>query len=163
MMILKRVERRYLNNNILLSSTKSYRIALESVRQNIAGLNKHRQSLLSRVPHTNDWAKFKVNSITTKDLAFLSAASSDEFALLRGKHEDILFHGSRYHCEMDDVLIDLLIQNKISLIAHTHVDCGILMPSKDDRIFLQTINQKDSILVSAVDGKEVTFSAGLFD
>ena len=64
---------------------------------------------------------------------------------------------------MDDVLIDLLIQNKISLIAHTHVDCGILMPSKDDRIFLQTINQKDSILVSAVDGKEITFSSGLFD
>ena len=30
-----------------------------------------------------------------KDLAFLTAKTGDEFAILKGKKEDILFHGSK--------------------------------------------------------------------
>ena len=52
---------------------------------------------------------------------------------------------------------------KLELFAHTHVDGGPLKASKDDRDFLKTIGQNNSILVSAYDGHEVEFSINLFD
>ena len=75
-----------------------------------AGLNEHRRQLLNRVPNTNDWARFAQNSLTMKDLAFLTAKTEDEFAILKGKKEDILFHGSKYHCDFEGVLYEMLIK-----------------------------------------------------
>ena len=80
-------------NGLTLSSTHSMQISLEAVRSGKAGLDAHRQKMLDRVPATGDWARFELNSIELKDLAYLTAKVGDEFALLRGKHEDIFFHG----------------------------------------------------------------------
>lgn len=152
-----------IDNKIQLSSSKSMQISLESVRLGKAGLNDHRALLLNRVPKSGDWAKYPKDSLTTKDIAFLSAKTNDEFAILRGKREDILFHGTHYHCEFEDILIDMLMDGKLKLFAHSHVDGGKLAASKDDRDFIKAIGQKSSIVVSAYDGREVRFSIGLFD
>ena len=64
-----------------LASEESTKISLESIREQRDGLNKHRQSLLNRVPEQETWASFKINSIEDKDLAYLSASTGDEFAL----------------------------------------------------------------------------------
>ncbi len=80
-------------NGVLLSSTKSLQVSLQAVRSGKAGLDAHRQSMLNRVPGQGDWARFELCSLELKDLAYLTAKSGDEFALLRGKKEDILFHG----------------------------------------------------------------------
>ena len=148
---------------IQLSSGKSLQVSLESVRLDLAGLNTKRKGMLERVPNSGDWSKFPKESLTTKDIAFLSARTSHEFAILRGKREDILFHGTHYHCEFTDVLIDMLMTGKLELFAHSHVDGGNLIASKDDRDFLKTIGQKNSIVVSAYDGHEVEFSISLFE
>lgn len=148
---------------VQLSSSKSMQISLESVRLDQAGLNNHRRSMLKRVPKSGDWAKFPCESIKTKDIAFLSAKTGDEFAILRGKREDILFHGTHYHCEFEDILIDMLMSGKLFLYAHSHVDGGNLVASKDDRNFLKTIGQKKSLVVSAYDGQEREFSTSLFE
>lgn len=149
--------------SIQLSSSKSLQVSLESVRLDLAGLNTKRKGMLERVPNSGDWSKFPKESLTTRDIAFLSARTSHEFAILRGKREDILFHGTHYHCEFTDVLIDMLMTGKLELFAHSHVDGGNLIASKDDRDFLKTIGQKNSIVVSAYDGHEVEFSISLFD
>ena len=70
-----------------------------------------------RVPDSNDWATFEHESITTKDIAYLSAATHHEFALLRGKNLDILFHGTEHHCNITDDMIKLLKQGKLYLVA----------------------------------------------
>ena len=46
---------------IQLSSSKSLQISLSEVKRGRAGLNKHRQSLLDRVPQTDDRAKEEQN------------------------------------------------------------------------------------------------------
>ena len=79
-----------MENELILSSTRSTQTSLEAVRSGKAGLNPHRQRMLERVPEQGDWARFDLDSIELKDLAYLSAKSGDEFALLRGKREDIL-------------------------------------------------------------------------
>lgn len=65
--------------------SKSLRTSLLWIKQEKSGLDNKRNNLLNRVPQPNDWAKFNHKSIKVKDLAYLTAASGDEFALLRGK------------------------------------------------------------------------------
>ena len=87
-------------DSLTLSSTRSMHVSLEAVRSGRAGLDANRQKMLDRVPETGDWARFELNSIDLKDLAYLTAKVGDEFALLRGKHEDILFHGDKLNCRL---------------------------------------------------------------
>ena len=86
---------------------------MKAVYDGEAGLNERRKNLLARVPDSDDWAEFEKDSITTKDLAYLSAATHHEFALLRGKRQDILFHGTEYHCDITDDMLELLKRGKL--------------------------------------------------
>lgn len=124
-------------DQIILSSSASTRTSLEAIR------NKH--------------------AIAIIDIAYLAAKTGDEFALLRGKSKDIVFHGVQYHCHIDGELLDLLKTKKLRLIAHTHPDHGEVYPSNDDRDFLTYIGQKTSKIISSITGIEHTFAANPFD
>lgn len=151
------------NINILLSSDRSLEVSLKNIRSGTAGLNKHRQYLLSKVPASNEWYSFSKDSITIKDIAYLSAKTDHEFALLRGKKEDILFHGMKYYCNISGVLVDLLKTKRLRLVAHSHPAEHIPIPSINDRKVLQLIDQKESIIISAVTGKEIIFTSDRFE
>lgn len=146
-----------------LSSSESTRISLEAVRLGEAGLNQHRQSLLNRVPNQNDWAALQRDSVTIKDIAYLSAATHDEFALLRGRTNDILFHGEKAHCHFNDELIGLLKAKKVRLVVHSHPDYNNIEASEDDRAFLKYIGQKESLIVSYITGEQSGFTVNMFD
>ena len=147
---------------IQLSSSASMRKSLEAIRNGEAGLTERRKNILNRIPKPNDWAAFERGSVSTKDIAYLSAATSHEFALLRGKKKDIVFHGIERHCYFNDDLLELLKTGKLRLIAHTHPDYEDIRPSADDRSFLQHINQEESVIVSYITGNEKSFSAYYF-
>ena len=146
-----------------LSSSASTRISLEAIRNKHAGLTQKRERILTQVPNSNDWATFHKDAIEIKDLAYLAAKTGDEFALLRGKTKDIVFHGIQYHCHIEGELLALLKAKKLRLIAHTHPDYGEIYPSNDDRDFLKYIGQKTSKIISSITGIEQTFSANTFD
>lgn len=140
-----------------LSSSKSLAISLEKIQQGKAGLNKHRLSLLNRVPQSGNWAVFPKESITMKDIAFLTAKTGNEFAILAGKREDILFHGNKYHCMFDGELSEMLINGQFELYGHSHPAEMFPQPSDDDIETLQKLGQRKSHLISAVTGKEIEF------
>ena len=77
---------------IELQSAQSMQVSLESIRHGGGGLDGRRTSMLRRVPEVGDWAKFPHEYLSMKDLAYLTAKTGHEFAILRGKREDILFH-----------------------------------------------------------------------
>lgn len=138
-----------------LASEESTRRSLESIREKRDGLNRHRQELLNRVPEQETWASFRLNAIEDKDLAYLSAETGDEFALLRGKNEDILYHGTHYHChiEKSDTLMELLRSRKVRLETHTHPDYERISPSNDDRRFIASFGQKQVKLFQVIQEK----------
>lgn len=148
--------------SLILSSTKSTQISLEAVRNGKAGLDAHRLKMLDRVPNTNDWARFDLNSIELKDLAYLTAKVGDEFSLLRGKHEDILFHGDRINCHLNGLLWDALVSHKLELIGHSHPSENMPIPSQDDRNALRKIGQQRSKVISARTGISVEFGPDRF-
>lgn len=147
---------------LTLSSTKSTQISLEAVRNGKAGLDAHKRRLLSKVPKTNDWAKFDLNSIELKDLAYLTACVGDEFLLLRGKHEDILFHGDHINCDLDEFR-DSLVSGKYEIVGHSHPVEDIPVASQDDRNTLRKIGQNSSKVISARTGMVVEFGPDRFE
>ena len=147
----------------ILSSTASTKTSLEAIRNGEAGLTEKRKNMLARVPCSNDWATFEKDTISIKDIAYLSAATHHEFALLRGKTKDIIVHGVGLHCYFDEELLGLLQAKKLRLIAHSHPDYGKIVASADDREFLKHINQKTSVIVSSITGDDYGFGTNLFE
>ena len=140
-----------------LFSTQSMRISLASIRSGNGGLDAHRQMMLNRVPRPGDWAKFSLGHLTMKDLAYLTAKTGHEFAILRGKSEDIL------RCAFDDILVEMLLCKRLCIYGHSHPGEDTPVPSPQDRQTLKQIGQSDSKLISGRTGIEITFTMDLFD
>ncbi len=90
-------------------------------------------------------------------MAYLSAATDNEFALFRSKTEDIIIRGDKSSCDM---IPKALEQEK--WVAHSHVDKGALKPSPEDRKTLSNIGQKKSKLIG-LDGTEMEYTVSVFD
>lgn len=148
---------------IELQSTQSMRISLEAIRRGEGGLDEHRASMLRRVPDVGDWAKFPHEHLLMRDLAYLTAKTGHEFAILRGKHEDILFHGTAQKCTFDDVLVDFLMTKRLMIYGHSHPGEVDPIPSQGDRAALRRIGQRSSHLISALSGIETEFTADPFE
>lgn len=148
---------------IELQSTQSMKISLESIRRGEGGLDEHRASMLGRVPAVGDWAKFPYEHLSMKDLAYLTAKTGHEFAILRGKRIDILFHGSDRSCAFDDILAELLLSQRLKLYGHSHPGEMTPVASPEDREVLQMIGQKTSRLIAALSGVEIQFSDDPFE
>lgn len=98
-----------------------------------------------------------------KDLAYLTAQTGHEFAILRGKHEDVLFHGTATRCEFPDELIDWLFAGKVQIFGHSHPGEEFPVPSPQDRATLARIGQQESRLISGMTGLEITFTTDPFE
>lgn len=148
---------------IELQSTQSMRVSLESIRRGEGGLDEHRAAMLRRIPDIGDWANFPREHLTMKDLAYLTAKTGHEFAILRGKHEDILFHGASRNCTFCDTLEELLLSKRLILFGHSHPGEVVPVASKEDRDVLRMIGQKTSHLISGLSGTEVEFGDSPFE
>lgn len=148
---------------IELQSTQSMRVSLESIRRGDAGLDEHRAAMLRRVPDVGDWAKFSYGHLSMKDLAYLTAKTGHEFAILRGKRIDILFHGSERNCIFDEVLAELLLSKRLKLYGHSHPGEVVPVASPEDREVLRTIGQKTSRIIAALSGTEIQFGDDPFE
>lgn len=146
-----------------LQSAQSMRVSLEAIRRGEGGLDAHRTIMLQRVPEPGDWARFLLNHLQMKDLAYLTAKTGHEFAILRGKSEDILFHGHATRCTFDDVLAEMLTSGRLRIFGHSHPGEGIPIASDEDRKTLRKIGQDKSWLISGLTGQERLFTSNLFD
>lgn len=150
-------------SGITLLSTRSTEVSLLAVKSGKAGLDAHRKSMLNKVPKQGNWARFRLNSIVMKDLAYLSAKVGDEFALLRGKNEDILFHGRPTQCNFIDDLEDMLRKHQLEIVGHAHPGEVIPVASMADRATLREIGQTRSIVISAMSGRISEFGPDPFE
>ena len=148
---------------VQLDSSKSIQTSLQAIREGNAGLNAHRQSILNRVPDIGDFASFRFEALELIDLAYLTAMTGHEFAILRGKDVDILFHGDRVHCQFVEALADMLVAHKLFILGHSHPGEDDPIPSRGDREALKKIGQKRSTIVSARTGKMREFGPDEFE
>ena len=146
-----------------LASSHSMRISLLSIADGSAGLNQRRQNMLFRVPETGDWSRFPFGFLEMEDLAYLTAATGHEFAILRGKNDDFLFHGSSRGCHFCDEIEDMLKSHRVEIYGHSHPGEERPIPSNEDRNALLQLGQKSSRLISGVSGKVYEFTADKFE
>ena len=147
------------DGNLSLSSTHSIQVSLQTIRAKKAGLDAKRKGLLDKVPNTGDWITLDREAIQMMDLAYLTASTGDEFAILRGRHKDVLFHGDKNRCQFgkDPCLKDALLTHKYELYGHSHPGEPFPIPSDDDRWILRKLGQKTSKLISGMTGICIEF------
>ena len=97
------------------------------------------------------------------DLAYLTAKTGHEFAILRGKDIDILFHGDSRHCEFPETLVEMMIGHKVEIIGHSHPGEDAPVPSLADRVALIKLGQKRSVVVSGRTGMMRPFGQSAFE
>jgi len=148
---------------VQMDSSRSTQTSLQAIREGNAGLNAHRQTMLDRVPEIGDFASFRYESLELIDLAYLTARTGHEFAILRGKDVDILFHGEKMHCQFVEALADMLMAHKLMILGHSHPGEDDPVPSRGDREALKKIGQKRSVVVSGRTGKMREFGPDEFD
>lgn len=141
------------NNALSVASSKSTRVSLAGIRIGRFDLSERRISLLKRVPNPGEYFKFELDSIEMIDLAYLTAKTGDEFALLRSKSCDVLFHGYRTDCTFYGELKDGLKSHEYVLVGHSHPGEDEPIPSSEDRAFLRETGQKTSKVISARTGR----------
>lgn len=151
------------DDELVLSSSASMKVSLEAIRAGKAGLDSHRQVMLMRTPDPGDWASFGHKTLNLKDLAYLTAQTGDEFAILRGKKEDVLVHGNKTRVTFVGVLHDMLIEHKLELVGHSHPGEDEPEASPEDRAVLRLIGQKRSYVVSGRTGIINDFSFDPFE
>ena len=135
------------DTSIVFSFSASTHTSLTAIREGEAWQNSHRQSMLNRVPEIGSFASFKRESLELRDLAYLTAKTGHEFAILRGKDGDILFHGDARHCHFTDTLADMMASRKLEIMGHSHPGEDDPIPSQDDRDALKVIGQARSAVV----------------
>ena len=148
---------------LILASARSTRVSLAGIRIGRYQLSEHRQRLLSRVPSPGDYVKLERDSLEMMDLAYLTAKTDDEFALLRGKNEDVLFHGTSLKCQFVGELEEGLRIHKYELICHSHPGEDEPEPSPEDRAFLREIGQGSSSVISARTGRISEYTENPFE
>lgn len=153
---------RYLNK-FQISSERSKQVRLDYLSSGKGSLDKRSSSILKRVPESGSYYRFEKDKIQIDDMPYLSMATNHEFALFRSKRDDLLIHGTYYHCQIPDELIIELCSGRYQWIAHTHLDQGKLVASSDDRKVLKAMGQNRSTLISARTGKMVSFGQYPFD
>lgn len=146
----------------LAGSPKSYKRSLMDIAAGKAGLNQHRQNILNKLQNSGDYARYEIDSITIRDLAYLSAATRNEFALFRSKREDIIIRGNSRACDIVGDLGEEILTRKYEWVAHSHVDGGNLTASAADRETLRKLGQRKSIIVG-IDGEEIEFYQSPFE
>ena len=144
-------------DGLVLSSTHSTQVSLNAVKYGKAELNERRKRMLARVPNQGDDSDFPVNSLEMKDLAYLTAKTGDEFAILRGKDKDILWHGTPKECAVLGKYEDDLKAHRLELFGHSHPAEPIPKASLNDRRFLRHIGQEKSRVISGMTGREEIF------
>lgn len=87
----------------------------------------------------------------------------DEFALLRGKREDILFHGDKSNCNFVGLIGEMLLAHKLVLVGHSHPGEDQPVASANDRWALKRIGQTKSTIISARTGMCTEYSQNEFE
>ena len=147
-------------NTKIASHKNEYREYVKSVKEKNASLSRRHKRLLERVPVPFDWIVMKASSLKLKDLAALTAATGDEYAIFKRGGKAILLRGKGGNWNIPNDLLDKLLDEEWVWEGHSHPVIGYPSSSSEDRETLRlfTWQKKSSIINLQGDVKEFTGS-----
>ena len=132
----------------IASRESQYKEYLSSLSMGDITLRKKHKEMLSKVPQTGDWNYFRNKEIGTEDLAALTAATGDEFALFSGKNGKIAIHGNSMKWSIPEDAWKEISEKQMIWVSHSHPTITNLMESPEDieTLKLFTWQEKSSII-----------------
>lgn len=132
----------------IASRESQYKAYLANLSSGDITLRKKQKEVLKKVPKAGDWNYFRNKEVDIKDLAALTAATGDEFALFAGKNGKIVIHGNSMKWNIPEEAWNEIKNNQMIWIAHSHPTITKLRESPEDieTLKLFTWQKKSSII-----------------
>jgi hypothetical protein len=116
-------------------------------------LSARQQALLDALPNNLDRIKLHKSHISVTDLAALTAATGDEFALFTRGSQRLIIHGNKTGVDLKIKQLEILKEQGYRWSAHTHPSTttsrNILDASGGDRLVLQHFEQERSLILDS--------------
>jgi hypothetical protein len=123
-------------------------------------LSARQQAILDKLPNTTDEWIVKKSDVSMMDLAALSAATGDEFAMFTKKGDRLVVRGDGEHVYIGDTRAKELSADGYRFSGHTHTKLyhnGMELTASDgDYGILKYFGQKESVIYN-VKGEYRTF------
>lgn len=123
---------------VISSSENRNRKYLEKLQSNDVRLRRKQKDIVTRIPSRGDWAFFKEGTVEIFDLAALTCATKDEFALFTGNGTAIVIHGTNAMWNIPEEAWKEIKERQMIWVAHSHPTTVNNRASADDRKTLRT-------------------------
>lgn len=121
---------------------------LENLRSGNVHLNRRHKDIIKEIPSKGDWSYFAPNKVELKDLAALTAATKDEFALFSNGERAIIIHGAT-NWNIPESAWTEIERQKLVWVGHSHPPTVNVAASDQDRETLRkffTWQEKSAII-----------------
>lgn len=116
----------------IASRESQYKEYLANLFNGNVTLRKKQKEALSKVPEAGNWNYFRNKEVTIQDLAALTAATGDEFALFSGRNGKIVIHGNSMKWNIPEDAWNEINNHQMTWLAHSHPTMANLRESPED-------------------------------
>lgn len=137
-----------INTPLIASKENRDRKYLENLLSKKVRLRRKHKDVIVKIPSRGDWAYFGEDKVHLEDLAALTCATKDEFALFSGAGRSLVIHGgTRWNIPQD--AWDEIRTQQLIWVGHSHPTTTDISASIEDRETLQnffTWQEKSAII-----------------
>lgn len=116
----------------IASRESQYKEYLANLSNGNVTLRKKQKQVLDKISKPGDWSYFRNKEVSTEDLAALTAATGDEFALFSGSNGKIVIHGNSIKWSIPEDAWNEIKNNKMIWTSHSHPTMTNLRESPED-------------------------------
>ncbi len=145
-----------------IASRKSqYKEYLSNLSNGKISLRKKQKEVLSKIPKAGNWGYFRNKEIDTEDLAALTAATGDEFALFKGDNGKIVIHGSSIKWNIPKDAWDEIERGHMIWVSHSHPTMTNLTESPEDIDTLKMFTWQKKSTIIDLNGNTIEFDTDM--
>ncbi len=121
-----------INTPLISTAENREKRYLENVLSGKVRLNRRHKDIIRQIPSKGDWTYMSTDKVELKDLAALTAATKDEFALFTGRGKALVVHGGT-HWNLPESAWKEIEANRLVWVGHSHPTTVNVRASIEDR------------------------------
>lgn len=144
---------------VISSKESQYQEYLRGLKKGTINLRRRHKDIITQIPTRGDYAYFRKHQIQIEDLAPLTAATGDEFAIFdAGNNKILAIHGGTKWNIPKEAWKEIE-ENQMPWVAHSHDITSRPLPSSEDRYTLRNyFTWQDSSAIINIRGEIEPFT-----
>lgn len=143
---------------LIASHLNEYREYLQSIVDKSDTLKTRHKRMLEMTSEPLSWAQFKSKSVHIRDIAALTAATGDEYAIFQRGGKKILLRGKGSIWRIPQELQKKILDEQWSWDSHSHPIMGVPYSSSEDRRTLRLFTWQTKSTIINLRGETLEFT-----